>query len=71
MREAQDTKPYSKDLRLKVRAAIDRGMPPKKVAELFAASVHTIKRWLRRRRETSDIKPKPILGSPTRKGAAP
>jgi transposase len=49
MREAQDTKPYSKDLRLKVRAAIDRGMSPKKIAEFFGVSVPTVKRWLRRR----------------------
>jgi transposase len=37
-------KPYSKDLRLKVLAAVDRGMLRKEVAEVFGVSVPTIKR---------------------------
>jgi transposase len=37
---------YSKDLRLKTLAAIDRGIPRKEVAELFGVSLSTIKRWL-------------------------
>jgi len=63
-------KPYSKDLRLKVLAAVDRGMSRKEVAEVFGVSVPTIKRWLRRRRQTGDVEPKPIPGPPARKGAA-
>ncbi len=62
-------KPYSKDLRLKVLAAVDRGMPREQVAKVFGVSVPTIKRWLRRRRETGDVEPKPIPGPPDRKGA--
>ena len=31
-------------------------------------SVPTIKRWLKRRRETGDVQPKPIPGRPPRKG---
>jgi transposase len=62
-------KPYSKDLRLKVLAAVDRGMPREEVAEVFGVSVPTIKRWLSRRRETGDVEPKPIPGPPARKGA--
>jgi transposase len=63
-------KPYSKDLRLKVLAAVDRGMLRKEVAEVFGVSVPTIKRWLRRRRQTGDVDPKSIPGPPARKGAA-
>jgi transposase len=35
---------YSKDLRLKVLSAIDRGIPRKEVADLFGVSLSTIKR---------------------------
>src|SRR4051794_36065016 len=61
-------KPYSKDLRLRVLAAVDAGKPRKEVAKTFSVSVPTIKRWLKRRRETGDVKPKPIPGRPPRKG---
>jgi transposase len=40
------------------------------VAQTFSVSVPTIKRWLKRRRETADVEPKPILGRPRVKGAA-
>ena len=39
------------------------------VAKTFSVSVPTIKRWLKRRRETGDVQPKPIPGRPPRKGA--
>ncbi len=55
-------KPYSKDLRLRVLAAIDGGAPRAEIARTFSVSVPTIKRWLKRRRETSDVEPKPIPG---------
>jgi transposase len=63
-------KPYSKDLRLRVLAAVDRGVPREEVARTFSVSVPTIKRWLKRRRETGDVEPKPIPGRPSVKGAA-
>lgn len=62
-------KAYSKDLRLKVLDAVDRGMPPKEVAQVFGISVPSIKRWLKRRRESGDVDPSPIPGPPARKGA--
>jgi transposase len=62
-------KPYSKDLRLKVLEAVDRGMPRREVAEVFGVSVPTIKRWLKRRRETGEVAAKPNPGPPARKGA--
>jgi transposase len=61
-------KPYSKDLRLRVLAAVDAGTPTEQIAKNFSVSMPTIKRWLKRRRETGDVKPKPIPGRPSRKG---
>src|SRR5918911_3502463 len=61
-------KPYSKDLRLRVLSAVDAGTPREQVAKTFSVSMPTIKRWLKRRRETGDVEPKPIPGRPSRKG---
>jgi transposase len=61
---------YSKDLRLKTLAAIDRGIPRKEVAELFGVSRSTIKRWLKRRRQTGDVETMKIPGRPSVKGQA-
>jgi len=51
-----------------VLAAVDAGKPREKVAKTFSVSMPTIKRWLKRRRETGDVEPKPIPGRPARKG---
>lgn len=61
---------YSKDLRLKTLAAIDRGIPRKEVSELFGVSRSTIKRWLKRRRQTGDVNIEKIPGRPSLKGKA-
>jgi transposase len=61
-------KPYSKDLRLRVLSAVDAGTPREEVAKTFSVSMPTIRRWLRRRRESGDVEPKPIPGRPPRKG---
>jgi transposase len=61
---------YSKDLRLKVLSAIDRGIPRKEVADLFGVSRSTIKRWLKRRRLTGDVDIHKIPGRPSVKGQA-
>jgi transposase len=61
-------KPYSKDLRLRVLSAVDGGMPREEVAKTFSVSMPTIKRWLKRRRETGDVEPRAIPGRPSRKG---
>ena len=63
-------KPYSRDLRVKVLAAVDRGMPRKEVARVFGVSEPTIRRYLRLRRETGDVEPKPVPGPPARKREA-
>ena len=61
---------YSKDLRSKTLAAIDRGIPTKEVQELFGVSLSTIKRWLNRRRQTGDVDIHKIPGRPSLKGKA-
>ena len=58
---------YSKDLRLKALAAVDRGMPRGEVAATFGVSASTLKRYLRLRRETGGVEPKPIPGPAARK----
>ena len=57
---------YSKDLRLKTLGAIDRGIPRKEVAQLFGVSLSTIKRWLKRRRQTGEVNIHKIPGRPAR-----
>jgi len=49
---------------------VDRGMPRKDVVETFSVSLATIKRWLKRRRQTGGVEVKPIPGRPSKKGAA-
>src|SRR5918911_5134038 len=53
---------YSKDLRLKVLDALDQGLPRKEVARLFGVSLSTIKRYLKLRKHTGDVTPKPSPG---------
>jgi transposase len=53
---------YSKDLRLRVLDALDRGLSRKEVSELFGLSLSTIKRYVKRRREGEDLEPKPSTG---------
>ena len=70
MCETAGMKPYSKDLRMKILAACDRGMPRKEVSQVFGVSEPTIRRYLRLRRETGGVDPRPVPGPPARKGAA-
>ncbi len=63
-------KPYSEDLRLKVLAAVDHGMPRGEAAEVFGVSLPSIKRWLKLRRETGGVAPKSVPGPQARKGEA-
>lgn len=63
-------KPYSKDLRMKIVAACDHGMPRREVARIFGVSEPTIRRYLRLRRETGSVDPRPVPGPPARKGEA-
>ena len=63
-------KAYSEDLRRRVVAAVDGGMPRTEVARLFQVAVPTIKRWLKRRRETGGLSVLPRPGAPSVKMAA-
>ena len=48
---------YSKDLRIRALAAVDRGIPRREVVEVFSISLTTLKRWLKMRREGKDASP--------------
>jgi transposase len=61
---------YSEDLRRRVVGAVDAGMPRTEVARLFQVAVPTIKRWLKRRRETGTLATSPRPGAPSVKMAA-
>ena len=61
---------YSYDLRRRILRAVDQGMPRAEIGKTFAVSRSTIKRYLRLRSETGDVKPKAIPGRPSKKGAA-
>jgi len=53
---------YSQDLRDRVLAACDRGMPTKEVAEVFAVSPAWVRRVKQRRREHGELSPRPLGG---------
>ena len=63
-------KAYSQDLRHGVLRAIDSGKSQAEVAETFAISTSSIKRYLKGRRESGHVLPKAIPGRPNVKGAA-
>jgi transposase len=48
---------YSKDLRLRAVAAVERGIPRREVVRTFCVSLTTLKRWLKMRREGKDLSP--------------
>ena len=57
-------KAYSKDLRIRVLDAVDRGHTQREAAEQFLVSLRTIKRWRQRRRVTGNLATSPRLGPP-------
>ena len=48
---------YSKDIRIRALAAVDRGVPRREVVEIFSVSLTTLKRWMKMRREGKDLSP--------------
>lgn len=52
--------PYSQDLRDRVLAAYDRGMPTKEIAIAFDVSPAWARRLKQRRRETGETAPRPM-----------
>jgi transposase len=57
-------KAYSLDLREAALAAVDRGVPRAEVAAAFGIAPVTLRRWLRLRRRTGALAPRPIPGRP-------
>jgi transposase len=55
-------KAYSLDLRTRVVAAIDAGMPRTQAVAVFQVSLGSIKRWLRQRQINGALAPKPRPG---------
>jgi transposase len=55
--------PYSQDLRERVLTAYDRGMPTKRIAEVFGVSPAWARRLKQRRRETGETGPRPMGGA--------
>src|SRR5215210_6381698 len=55
-------KAYSEDLRERVVRAVAIGTPRDEVAATFAVSVPTITRWLRLKRATGSLAPRPVPG---------
>ena len=62
---------YSKDLRIRAVAAVERGMPRREVVDTFRISLTTLKRWLRMRREGKDLSPGTSTGRKRRILATP
>lgn len=60
-------KPYSQDLRERVVKAVDEGVSRSEIVRHLGVSEATIKRYLKLRRETGNLVPKPIPGCPPRK----
>jgi transposase len=55
---------YSMDLRERVLAAVDRGTLRKEIVRTLSVSEPTIRRYLRLRRETGSVAPKPYPKRP-------
>ena len=61
---------YPQDLRQQVLRAVDEGSSRVQIMDLFQVSRATIKRYLKQRRETGTVLPRPIPGRPPKKGVA-
>ena len=53
---------YSKDLRLKVLCAVERGVPRREVAQMLGISISTISRYVKLKASGKEIAPKPSPG---------
>jgi transposase len=60
-------KAYSQDLRDRVVRAVDQGTPRKEIIRVLGVSEPTIKRYLKLRRDTGSLAPRPIPGRPKKK----
>ena len=62
---------YSKDLRVRAVAAVERGIPRREVVGTFSVSLTTLKRWLRMSRAGEDLSPRSSTGRRRRILATP
>ncbi len=62
---------YSKDLRLKVLCALERGVPRREVSELLGISISTISRYVKLKASGKEIAPKPSPGRTSKILAGP
>lgn len=62
---------YSKDLRLKVLDAVERGVPRKEVSEFLGISISTISRYVKLKASGREIAPKPSPGRKAKILASP
>lgn len=53
---------YSKDLRLKVLSAVERGVPRREISQLLGISISTISRYVGLKASGREIAPKPSPG---------
>src|SRR5712691_2999974 len=61
---------YSPEVRQQVLRAVDEGKSRAQIIDSFQVSRATIKRYVKQRRETGTVLPRPIPGRPPKKGAA-
>jgi transposase len=61
---------YPQELRYQVLRAVDEGTAREEIIARFHVSRATIKRYLKQRRETGQVVPRPIPGRPPKKKAA-
>ncbi len=61
---------YSQDFRQRILHAVDQGKPRAEFIKMFDVSRATIKRYLKLRHETSEVRAKAIPERPSKKGAA-
>ncbi len=54
---------YSKDLRLKVLSAVERGVPRREVSEFLGISVSTISRYVKLKASGEDLAPQALSGT--------
>ena len=62
---------YSKDLRLKVLEAVERGVPRREVADLLGISISTISRYVKLKASGEGLAPKPSPGRKAKIMASP
>jgi len=63
-------RPYSEDLRKKIVAAVDGGMPKTEAARIFGVSLSSVKRYLRLAEREEPLAPRKGGGRPPKTNAA-